>query len=381
MRPIRLLVASDKFKGSLTAAEANAAIIAGIQEAADPASFDIQNIPIADGGDGMAESLTEALGGQPVECLVQDALGDPMTSEYGWIDPDKTAIIEMARASGLAMLDPNRLDPWRASTFGTGQLILDGIQRGAKKIILGIGGSATNDGGTGMAKALGYQFKDAAGNSIESIPGDLESAVTIDPPDTRWPEILVACDVTNPLLGKDGCTRVYGPQKGILVEELESHEVRLRHLVSLTGEHLGAEAPGAGAAGGLGFGASCFLDAELRPGFDLVSQSLDLEAAVEWADIIITGEGKLDRSSLQGKAPGSLVSLAHEHQTPTLAFCGCCDVPSLASHFGPIFEILNPDWPLEKNLSEGASLLTTTAAQATSELFRLLRSNSHPTAS
>jgi glycerate 2-kinase len=359
---MKILVASDKFKGSLTAAEACNAIAAGFASS----DHEVRCLPIADGGDGIARTLCDAAGGTWHEAEVSGPLGEPVQAGFARIDDGNTAVIEMATASGIVLLGESEKDPLRATTSGTGELILDAIAKGAREIILGIGGSATNDGGVGMALALGYRFLDKAGEARSNLPEDLPHVVTIEPPASRdFPKVTVACDVTNPLLGPNGCTRIYGPQKGIAPDDMERHEERLAHLVSLIGEKGDAAAllPGSGAAGGLGFGAIVFLDATLVPGFDLVSETLGLEEAVQWADLVITGEGRLDHQSLEGKGPCGVVDLAKRFGKKTAAFCGSLGDPSLSEVFGPIHEIRDPALSLSQNLACGAERLRLAAEE------------------
>jgi glycerate kinase len=361
---MKILVASDKFKGSLTAAEACAAIAEGLREGFAGGDHEICCLPIADGGDGIADTLTNAAGGEWTSTMVRGPLGVPVTAGYGLIDEGKTAVIEMAAASGLALLGESPLDPLRASSYGTGELIRDAIARGVTEVLLGIGGSATNDGGTGMALALGYRFLDEAGDDLTDLPASLDRVARLLRPDGfPCPKVTVACDVTNPLLGPRGCTAVYGPQKGISPEAFALHEARLARLVAAAGER-GERAsltPGAGAAGGLGFGAMIFLDATLVPGFDLVADRIGLVDAVQWADLVITGEGRLDHQSLEGKGPHGVVTLARTSGKATAAFCGSLGDAALESAFGPIAEIRDPHLSLAENMADGARLLRAAA--------------------
>ncbi len=360
-----ILVACDKFKGSLTAAEACEAVAAGLREGFGANAPEIRLLPIADGGDGIAETLLAATGGEWTEAEVAGPLGDPVLAGYALIDEGRTAVVEMAKASGLVLVEGMN-DPVRASTYGTGQLLRHAAAAGATEILLGIGGSATNDGGTGMAEALGYRFEDADGHEITDLPAGLERAVRLVPPGSApCPRVIVACDVTNPLLGPSGCTRVYGPQKGIAEEDFAFHEARLARLVELGGgtARIAAKRPGAGAAGGLGFGAIIFLGAELVPGFDLVAERTGLAAAVAGADLVITGEGRLDEQSLQGKGPCGVVRLARAMGKGTAAFCGSLADRSLEREFGPIVEIGDPSATLAENMARGRERLREAARQ------------------
>ncbi|MBP82960.1 MAG: glycerate kinase [Verrucomicrobiales bacterium] len=357
---MKILIACDKFKGSLTAPEACSAVAAGLVETLGDNANEIQLLPIADGGDGMARALTAAGNGKWVTCQVKNALGEKTEAGYGMIKASKVAVIEMAEASGLARMESRDLDPWVASTFGTGELILDAARRGVEEIVLGIGGSATNDGGSGMAEALGFRFLNSQGEPIDSLPADLEKAVRIVTPSSlNLPKITVACDVTNPLLGKSGCTTIYGQQKGIKPSDFARHEKRLLHLVRICGKRgsSSTDQPGAGAAGGLGFGSLVFLNAQLVAGFELVAEVLDLEKSVRWADLVITGEGKLDHQSLNGKAPHGIVQLARRNGISTTTFCGLLEDRALEKEFGPICEIRDPNLSIEVNMTIGAKRL------------------------
>lgn len=367
---MRILVASDKFKGSLTAREACDSIRDGLLEGSPTRDLEVRTLPISDGGEGMAQALTEACDGIWKTAEVRNAQGNPTLAGYGISRDGRTGFIEMAEASGLEQLSAATLDAWRASTYGTGQLIRAAIGSGIENLILGIGGSATNDGGVGMASALGFQFLDALGNSRSNLPEELPDVVAIRNPDMPLKiEVTVACDVRNPLLGPNGATRVYGPQKGIREEDVPRHEARLAHLCELIGNPgtKAAEEPGAGAAGGLGFGCRVFLDAKLESGFSLVAGFLELESQVEWADLVITGEGKIDTQSLEGKAPFGVARMARKASKPVAAFCGICESPMLddsrlEDSFGAILEIGKKDLSLEENLRRGKEHLREAAA-------------------
>ncbi|MBL9151177.1 MAG: glycerate kinase [Verrucomicrobiales bacterium] len=378
-RPLRLLVATDKFKGSLTGPEACSAIATGLRDGLGARAVKIRELPIADGGEGMARAITLATGGQWITTDVTDPLGRRVEAGYGWIDSSRTAVIEMAEPSGLWRVSPDERDPWRASTRGTGELMRHAIEVGAQRLLLGIGGSATNDGGTGMAAALGVRFLDASGDLVADLPTNLDRVHRIDTTARiALPEVVVACDVTNPLLGPTGCTRVYGPQKGLSAADFDRHESRLAHLVSLTGSagRLAAETPGAGAAGGLGFGCLVFCGARLRPGFDLVSEILGLEPAVAEADLVITGEGSLDRQTLSGKGPAGVAELARRLEKPVVAFAGVVDPaarPDLERIFAHIIPIEAGGLPAPAAMAQAAALLRATAANWAGEVATFAR--------
>lgn len=379
-RPLRLLVAADKFKGSLSGPEACAAIGAGFRDAwGGEAAVSIRLLPVADGGEGMARALSAARNGTWVEETVADPLGRPVVAGFALIDDGRTAVMEMAEASGLGRLGPGERDPWRASTRGTGQLICRALERGVGRLVLGIGGSATNDGGVGLAAELGIVFRDDAGRPVEDLPADLERVRSIDWSGRRpIPGFVVACDVTNPLLGPEGSTRVYGPQKGVAAADFARHEARLRHLVSLAGGR-GARAaavPGSGAAGGLGFGCLVFADAELRPGFDLVADLLGLEAAIGEADLIVTGEGRLDGQTLHGKAPAGVAGLARRLGKPVVAFAGAVEESSrdlLLESFDWIAPIDPGGLPAPEAMRRAADRLRATVAGRAGDIRALLR--------
>ncbi len=315
---MKVLLAPDKWKACLTAPEAAQALAEGLRLVFPGAEF--RHLPIADGGEGTSRAVHAAAGGRWVTAIVQDALGEPTEAGYTLL-PDGTAVLEMAAASGLAMLGHRPRDPWRASTFGTGQLVRHALGQGAKRIVLGIGGSATNDGGTGLARALGWEFEGCA-----EEPRDLALLRRLDGSRAVLPaECLAACDVTNPLLGPRGCTRVFGPQKGVRENDFEAFERALTRLADVAAHDLGHDAreqPGAGAAGGLGYGLVTFAGAKLVSGFSLVSGLIGLEEAVREADLVVTGEGSVDGQTLDGKGPDGVARLARRFGKPVVAVGG-----------------------------------------------------------
>ncbi len=363
---MRVLIAPDKFKGSMSARQAAEAIRQGLEADAHgrESKLEIRTLPIADGGEGTAEALCDALNGEWVTCQARDALGRPVEAGYALVAP-QTAILEMSQASGLWRIRPEERDPWCASTFGTGEMIRHAVNRGATRILLGLGGSATNDGGSGMALALGARFLDAAGAELTDLPANLGDAVRIDREKLlQIPDFSAACDVANPLLGPNGATRVYGPQKGVRAGDFPRHEGRLEHLANLVGGDFQAAA-GSGAAGGLGFGCLAFCGAKLSPGFDLVADLLNLEAAICEADLVITGEGSLDSQTLQGKGPHGVANLARRHGKPVLAFAGRTDgCADLKRAFDHIITISPDELPLEEAMRQGQKLLENAAFSA-----------------
>lgn len=328
-----VLIACDKFKGTLTAAEACAAVAAGVLEIWPKAECLLR--PMADGGEGTSLVICEALGGEWRSAEVAGPRGEPVQAGYAWLPGTRTAVIEMSEASGLKLVLPSHRNPWRMNTAGTGQLMRHAIALGAERVVVGIGGSATNDGGSGMAWAMGYQFLNEAGEAIQPCPANLMEIIRIVPPrDLPAVEIVAACDVTNPLLGPEGATAVYGPQKGVTLERRPQYEAALEHFAYLVQRDLGFDRrlePGAGAAGGLGFGLMSFCQAETRPGFDLVAEVTGLEAAVRTADLVITGEGCLDTQTLHGKGPARVAEMARRLGKPVAAVGGMVEAGAEAA--------------------------------------------------
>ena len=364
--PRRILIACDKFKGSLSADEANAAIARGIVKRFPDAR--IERRVIADGGEGFVSAAAAALAGEWIETTAHDALGREISASYLIANHhgERLAVIEMAEASGMWRIAREDRDILRSGTFGTGELMRHAIEeQHADLLIVGLGGSATNDGGAGMAAALGIRFLDAEGNEIRPLPSDLSErlAVVDESAALRMPPVVAACDVTNPLLGPDGATRVFGPQKGGNGTTIPVLESALARLVEASAGWKEAEKPGAGAAGGLGFGLMRFCEAELRSGFDMIAELTGLEMIVERADLIITGEGSLDAQSLSGKGPFSLARMARRHGKRVIAFCGMADEAARASGcFDGIHELRSTGLPLDELMHRAAELLESLAA-------------------
>ncbi len=355
---MKILIAPDKFKGSLCAADVASAISRGFLAVWPDAV--VVHKPIADGGEGFAEALSTRT--TPVRA--HDALGREVTANYGWLD-ESTAVIEMSAASGLWRIAPEERNPLKASTSGTGELIRDAIARSACDILIGIGGSATNDGGIGMAGVLGYRFLDGNSESMEPIPENLSHFKAIKAPASAkpLPRIIAACDVNNPLLGEHGATRVYGPQKGVTPEMIGVLEAGLEHLADLVARDLGCDfrnTPGSGAAGGLGFGLMSFCGAGIRSGFDLVAGYARLAEAIADSDLVITGEGKIDAQTLHGKGPAGVAALARMHNKPVIAFSGIHEKGAPAGEaevFDAVFEICRPGLSTEESMKDAAVLL------------------------
>jgi glycerate 2-kinase len=309
---VRILVAPDKFKGSLTAAEAADAIREGIER--ELPDSQIECLPLADGGEGSAEIFIKRLDGALVECESTDALDRPVRTFYGWSPARRLAVIEMSAASGLWRLSELERNPFRTTTHGTGTLLLDAVRRGATNILVALGGSATNDAGAGLAAALGYRFLDVSGHSLDPLPENFPAIARIEKPNPPFaPEVVALADVQNPLLGPNGASRIYGLQKGATPAQVETLETALCHFADIVARDCGhdfRDTPGAGAAGGLGFGLMSFCGAAIRPGFETFAAITHLADRIAAADVIVTGEGRLDASSLEGKGPGTLARFA-----------------------------------------------------------------------
>jgi glycerate kinase len=370
---MRILIAIDKFKGSIPATVAAEAIASALKQAIPGVECDL--CPIADGGEGTAEAVIAALSGEWCETATFDAQNRPVNARYGLVrDQGRLeAIMEMSAASGLAMVSDLPLDPATASTHGTGLMLQDSIKRGASRIVIGIGGSATNDAGIGMAAALGFRFLDANDSPLEPIISRMDNLAKIEPSSFSLPEILVACDVNNPLLGSHGCTRVYGTQKG--VQDFEFFESSLQHLADIIKRDLGVDhrdVPGAGAAGGLGFGLMSFCGAKLTSGFDLIADLVHLRDRIGAADLVITGEGRLDAQTLHGKGPMGVADLARELGKPVAAFAGAIEAEGqLRTRFDLLCAIKPKEMPLTEAMQRGPELLATAVLQQASALQAL----------
>ena len=361
---MRILLAPDKFKGSLSAPEAAEAMRRGILRAI-PGAITVAK-PIADGGEGTAEAISAALGGAWITLPSRDPLGRKIGARYAWLD-EGAAVIDMSEASGLWRLTPGERNPLRTSTFGTGLLLRHALEQGARKIFVGLGGSATNDGGIGMAAALGFRFLDAAGKEITPTPMHLPTLARIEPPERPLSaEIVALCDVQNPLLGERGASRVFGPQKGADARAVAELDANLTRLADIVARDLGCdfrETPGAGAAGGLGFGMLSFCGAKIRSGFETVAEILRLEEEIAVSDFILTGEGRLDTQTLEGKGPAGVAMLARKHGKPVYAFAGSVEESAaLKQIFRRVEAITPPGMPLKEALPRAAALLEESVA-------------------
>jgi len=372
---MRILVAPDSFKGSLTAAAAAEAMGRGIRTALPGA--EVHLLPMADGGEGTVDALVTATGGRRIESTVTGPLGEPVLAPWGLLGDGSTAVIEMAAASGLLLVPPERRDPRITTTYGTGELIRLALDRGVRRIVIGIGGSATNDGGAGMLQALGGSLLQADGRPVERGGAGLLGLDRIDMSglDRRLAgvELLVACDVTNPLTGPQGASAIYGPQKGATPAMVALLDQALSRLADTMARDLGRDVrdrPGAGAAGGLGAGLIGFLGAALRPGIDLVAEATGLDQRLAGADLVLTGEGRTDGQTLSGKVPLGIARRAASHRVPVIVLSGAITADAAALHdqgITALFAIANGPLSLEQAMAGAAELLE----QAAAEVVRL----------
>lgn len=324
---MKVVVAMNAMKGSLTSMEGGAAVKEGVLRVHPKAEVIVK--PLADGGDGTTDALIEGLNAQKVEVRVKGPLGEPVFAYYGWLQEQRMAIMEMAQASGLTLVQ--KLDPLHATTYGVGEMIQDALSRGVRNFIIGIGGSATNEGGIGMLQALGWRFLTASGQDAgEGAQALAKIACVVPPPEEKREQLKqcsfrIACDVTNPLCGKMGATAIFGPQKGVTADLQASLDEAMGHYADVTAAFLGKdqrEEPGTGAAGGLGFAFLNYLDAQLTPGVALILDVVGLKKALIGADFVVTGEGKLDEQTVLGKAPVGVARLAKQYGCKVIAFAG-----------------------------------------------------------
>ena len=322
-----ILLAFDSFKGSLTSREVADAFEEGVRTIVP--DCEVRKVCLADGGEGTAEALVTSLDGEWVETEVFDPLMRPIRARYGLVDNGQTGIIEMAVASGLPLLDESERNPLKTSTYGTGQLIADALARGCRKLLIGIGGSATNDAGIGMLTALGYRFLDAEGKPLPGRGESLEQIAFIDDThalsELKSVEIYVACDVTNPFCGPQGAAHIFAPQKGADEAMVARLDRGLSHFASIINEYNRVDVvniPGAGAAGGLGGAFSALLNAQLSRGVEIVLDALHFEELLKGCDLVVTGEGRIDHQTLMGKAPSGVLQVASRRGIPTIAIGG-----------------------------------------------------------
>ena len=336
---MRILIAPQSLKGSLTAAEAGSAIAQGVRVVYPKAEIEV--VPVADGGEGTVQALVDASGGKIIQKMVTGPLGEPVQAFFGLMGDGSTAAIEMAACAGLPLVPPEKRDPRITTTYGVGELILAALDYGSRHFIIGIGGSATNDGGAGMAQAVGAALLSARGTEITRGGAALATLAHISTStmDTRLQKctVEVACDVTNPLCGPTGASVVYGPQKGATPEMVEELDQALAHYAQIIEQDLRMsvlDIPGAGAAGGLGAGLMAFLHAKLRPGAQIVFEAVDLEERIRQADLVITAEGQIDAQTAYGKSVGAVAEIAKRYDLPVLAFAG-----SLGANYQVVYKL------------------------------------------
>jgi len=382
---MKILIAPDKFKGSLSAREVAENIELGLRSVLRDAEIAIA--PMADGGEGTAEVICNALGGSWVKCKAHDALGREIDARYAWIANRKLAVMEMSEVAGMRRLSKSERDPLLASTFGVGEMILDAAQHGAREMIVGLGGSATNDGGFGMARAVGFRFF-ADAKELTGAVGELQKLTEIEAPvaagvspansatqPTRLPpqlKVVAAVDVQNPLLGENGATRVFGPQKGATDDKIDILEGALAKLADVVSKEFGVDyrgEPGAGAAGGLGFGLMSFCGAKIRPGFEVVAEAADLESKMENFDLVITGEGSLDRQTLEGKTAAGIARLARKLGKSVFAVAGCTDGDrQVRELFDGVYVLGQPGMSENEKMKRSAELLREKAQELAKSL-------------
>ena len=362
---MKVVIAPDSFKGSLSASAVSGNIEKGVRKVFEFA--DILSIPMADGGEGTVQSLVDSTKGVIISTKVKGPLLKEVDAFYGILGDGITAVIEMAAASGLPLLREEERNPMKTTTYGTGELIKHALDKGCKKIIIGIGGSATNDGGAGMIKALGAKLLDKDGNDIGYGGGYLDKIEVIDLSnmDERFKscKIVAACDVDNPLIGLRGASHVFGPQKGADPEMVKILDKNLEHYAEVVERTIGIsikDFPGAGAAGGLGGGLMAFLGAELKRGIDIVIEATGFEEKIKDADLVITGEGMMDYQTQYGKTPYGVAQVAKKYNIPVIAIVGSIGHNAEALYdlgFSGIFSIISRPMTLAEAMSEGAGLL------------------------
>ena len=375
---MKVVIAIDSFKGSLSSLEAGEAVREGVLKADGSAKAVIR--PLADGGEGTVDALAIGLGGEMIEAEVTGPLGESVKAKY-CIVKGSTAVIEMAQAAGLPLVPAELRDPMNTTTYGVGELILDAIRRGCRSFIVGIGGSATNDGGTGMLSALGFDFLDKSGEKIALGARGLEALASVSAenviPELRECSFRVACDVNNPLCGERGCSAVYGPQKGATPESVKIMDGWLgKYAETAKSAFPNADPnyPGAGAAGGLGFAFKTFMNASLESGIGIILDETELEKHIADADVVVTGEGRIDFQTAMGKAPIGVAKLAKKHGKRVVAFAGCvtADAEECNNHgIDAFFPIIRGITTLDEALDRDNAYSNLRAAAY--QVFRLIK--------
>lgn len=374
---MKVVVAIDSLKGCMSSMDAGSIIKEGILEVID-ANVIVK--PLADGGEGTVDALLSGLNGQKIDIEVTGPLGNLINSSYALLNDSKTAVIEIAAAAGIKLIDNADLNPLHTTTFGVGEMILDAISRGCLNFIIGLGGSATNDGGLGMLTALGYEFLDGSGMPVGIFGKDLEHITKISTHqlnhNLQHCQFMIACDVKNPLHGPNGATYIYGPQKGATESMLKHLENNLIHFSEIVHQHFNihtATYPGSGAAGGLGFAFLSFLKSELASGIDIIIKEISLEDDIRDADFVITGEGKLDYQTSMGKAPIGVAKIAKKHNKKVIAFAGgTTDEARLCNEHGidAYFSILQ--LPMTTEAAMSYEVAKNNLKTTTTQVFRLI---------
>ena len=350
----KIVVASDSFKGSLSSLDVAQNVEKAIREVYP--LCDVLKVNVADGGEGTMEALQQTLGGVRVSLVVKDPLGREIEATYVILNDGITAVVEMSAASGLPLLKSDERNPLKTSTYGTGQLICDALDRGCRKILVGIGGSATNDAGMGMLQALGYRFLDAQGNQLQPVGENLQLVSSIDStgrhPDLDKTEFVVACDVKAPLYGRNGAAYVFAPQKGADQKMVEMLDAGLRHFSEVSSAMAGydcSQMQGTGAAGGLGYAFRQYLDARLERGIEMVLDAIGFDDIISGADLVITGEGRVDSQTLTGKTPFGVAQHAHRQRIPVVVIGGSVEIDVLQvreAGFNDVIQVTPLDMPL-----------------------------------
>ena len=366
---MKIVIAPDSFKESLSAAGVASALARGLRQALPTA--EILECPLGDGGEGTLDAVLAATGGEVREARVTGPLGEPVTARWGWLAEQRTAFVEMASASGLELVPRARRDVRVATSHGTGELLRAALDVGAERLVLAIGGSATNDGGAGVLQALGVRLLDGQGQALAPGGAALASLASLNLTDLHprlaAVEVVIAADVDNPLCGPQGASQIFGPQKGASPEQVRELDAALAHFATVTAATLGrdvSEQPGAGAAGGVGFAALAFLQATFRPGIEVVAELVGLDEALQDADLAVTGEGRLDGQTLRGKTPAGVLRLAQRHGVPVVAVAGSLGEGYDALYqqgLAAAFSLVPGPLSLEEALAQAEGLLERTA--------------------
>lgn len=376
---MKILVAIDSLKGSLSSLEAGDAIEQGIKKVYQNADVTVK--PLADGGEGTVEALVSGMGGKLVTVNVTDALGEKVDAVYGMIESKKLAVMEMAAAAGITLVAEKKRNPKNTTTYGVGEMILDAVKRGCRDFIIGIGGSATNDGGMGMLEAMGVKFYNEDGGKLGPYGLDMLRVAKVDAsemvPELKECNFRIACDVENPLCGPLGAAYVYGPQKGATPQMVEQLDAGLKNYADVIKKQLKLDnmnVPGSGAAGGLGYAFVTFLNGKLEPGISIILDTVDLEKEIKAADLVITGEGRLDAQTAMGKAPVGVAKLAKQHGKKVVAFCGAatedaaeCNQAGMDAYFPILRAPMTVEEAMQKDTAKNNIILTV------EQVFRLIR--------